>query len=53
MESNDGLILFIDDTAEEEYVRKYGKEELPKTKEDERILEELKRRLKNGDFDSK
>ncbi len=53
MSSNDDLILFLDDTAEEEFVKKYGKVELPKTKYDEKILEELKKRLKNGDYDLK
>ncbi|MBE6903107.1 MAG: valine--tRNA ligase [Ruminococcaceae bacterium] len=47
------LYMVLDDTAEEEYVKKYGKSELPKTKEDEKIFEDLKRRLKNGDFDLK
>ena len=53
MNSNDDLILFLDDTAEEEYVKKYGKKVPPKTKEDEKILSELKRRLENGHYDLK
>ncbi len=53
MNLNDELFLFLDDTAEEEYVKKYGKKELPKTKEDEKILAELKRRFENGHYDLK
>ena len=53
MDNNEEFILFLDDIAEEEYVKKYGKAELPKTNDDERIFTELKKRLKNGDFDLK
>lgn len=53
MNSADDLIIFLDDTVEEEYVKKYGKAEHPKTRDDEKILTELKKRLKNGDYDLK
>ena len=50
MDNKENLFLFLDDTAEIEYIKKYGKTEPPKTKEDEKILEDLKIRFKNGEF---
>ena len=53
MEVNEKLFMVSDDTVEHEYFLKYGNSEPPITEKDKKIIENLKRRLKNGDFNLK
>ena len=53
MDTNEELFMILDDTVEHEFFLKYGNLEPPITEEDEKIFKNLKRRLKNGDFNLK